>query len=231
MATKSSPASGGQTKDKEIPRARSFMRNDFPAIRKASSTLLACVVVGAGMVSGSGYMLEKQLAARDAMQPIANQAREKYSQAETEKREIHDFQPKYMQLVDKGFVGDEKRLDWIESIKNIQQHRGLPPLSYEISPQQAFLADPEVETGALELHGSRMLLKMNLLHEMDMLNFFDDLQEKHFYSLHDCNIKRAKFDSRDPLVPRLYAECSLFWITLGKSVAAGELPPAAPTTN
>lgn len=232
MAQNPPPKSGNQAKEKDAPRARSFMRDDFPFIRKASLTLLACIVLGAGLVVGSEYFLERQQTIKATAKPLDDQAREKYMQAENERREIHDFQRKYMQLFKKGFIGDEKRLDWIEGIKHIQEQRALLSIHYEISAQQAFQEDPTMETGALELRGSKMQVKMNLLHEMDLLNFLGDLKSIQAYSLQDCNIKRVKLNVQEKLSPRLYAECSLYWITLGKRAGAeGEDPQAVPATS
>jgi hypothetical protein len=220
MAQKPPPPKGNQASGKEAPRVRSFLLDDFPFIRRACIVFFVCVAIGAALVIGSGFLLEKQLDAKSRAQPLDNEAREKYSQAENEKREIHDFQPKYMELIAKGFIGEEKRLDWMESINRIQQQRALLPINYEISAQQVFPADPSMETGVMELHGSKMLVKMNLLHEMDLLNFLNDLKTKQAYSLHDCSIKRLKVNPLDQLAPRLYAECTLYWITLGKRAGA-----------
>jgi hypothetical protein len=231
MAEKPQAKGGNQTKPKEVPRARSFLRDDFPFIRNASITLLVCILIAAALVSGSEYMFKKEIQAKAAVQPIYDQAREKYLRAENEKREIHDFQPKYKQLIAKGFIGEEKRLDWMEGIKRIQAERALPPIEYEISAQQPFQEDPTLETGALELRASKMAVKMSLLHEVDLLDFLDDLKSTQAYALHDCNIKRARFNIQDKLASRLYAECSLYWITLGRRAGAdGDNPsPTAAT--
>jgi hypothetical protein len=217
MATKSSASNANQAAAKDAPRKRSFLRDDFPAIRRASITFLISILVGAAFVFGSAYLLQNRLEANAQAQPLDNQAREKYTRAENEMREIQDFQPIYIQLMAKGVIGEEKRLDWMEEIKHIQEQRTLLPINYEISAQQPFQVDPTFDTGMLELRGSKMLVKMNLWHEMDLLNFLDDLRAKQFYSLHACEIKRSGTSGNDrKLTPRLSAECTLYWITLGQ---------------
>jgi len=228
VATKPPPKSGNQAPAKETPRARSFMRDDFPFIKTASLTLLTCVLISAGLVSGSAYIRQSNLNTLAATQPLSEQARDKYTQAANERREIHDFQPKYIQLMKTGFIGEEKRLDWVEGIKRIQEQRSLLSIHYEISPQVGFQEDPTLETGELELRGSKMKFKMLLLHEMDLLNFLDDLKSIQVYSLHDCNVSRIRQAMPERLSPRLDGECSLYWVTLSKRAGAeGADAPAA----
>jgi hypothetical protein len=220
MADKFPSKGVGQTKETNGTNTRSFMHNDFPFIRRASVILLCCIAAGAVIVGSSTFFLKQQIAAKDAAQPLENQTREKLHQAEIEKQEIYEYQPKYKQLIGKGFVGDEKRLDWMENIKHIQERHRLPPITYEISSQQAFVMDSTIDTGTLELHGSRIRIKMHLLHELDFLNFINDLKIVHSYSLNNCNIKRTNVNLEDKREPRLYTECELFWITLGRRAGA-----------
>lgn len=194
--------------------------------------LLTCLVLGAILVSASEFILARQLAAVAQAQTSDNQARDHYTQSETEKREIQNFQPKYVQLVASGFVGSERRLDWVENIQSIQTNRELMPISYEISPQQVFQVDPSIDMGSLELHGSKVLVKMNLLHEMGLLNFLEDMRARQLYGAHDCQIKRLSTSASDKLAAHLYAECNLYWITLGKSAGAeGQDPNLAHPTG
>ena len=82
---------------------------------------------------------------------------------------------------------------------------------------------------SLELRSSKMKLRMDLLHEMDLLNFLDDLKKEEFYTLRGCAIKRLAAEAGNPQSPRLSAECSLYWLTMGeRGGSAGEAPkPAA----
>lgn len=223
MAQKPPPPAGktGTAPAKEVPRPYSFMQDDFPYIRKASIALAACLAISVALAGGSTYLLARQKNIQRQNQGLNNQANEKYTQAENQKREVRDFQPKYVQLVARGFVGEEKRLDWIESIKKIQETRKLLPIEYEIFPQQPFQVDASLQTGELELRGSRMQLSIQLLHEMDLLHFLQDLKTMQTYALNDCTIKLPVAPQNEALSARLTAECSLYWITLGQHNANG----------
>ncbi|MET3120451.1 hypothetical protein AAKU67_000029 [Oxalobacteraceae bacterium GrIS 2.11] len=214
MATKM--ATNNPAKAAGAPHQRSFMRDDFPVIRRACIAFVLSLAIGAGAVLGSQSVLESQLEAVAKAQSEENQMRDKRMQAENEQRDMQDFQPKYMQLTAQGFVGTEKRLDWIESIQSIQKKSHLQPISYEIGEQQLFQVDPAVDTGTLELRGSRMLVKMDLMHEADLLLFLDRLNAGQAYDLQKCVIKRLGMPDPLKLAPLLNAECELLWITIAR---------------
>ena len=214
---------------KAPPRPRSFLQNDFPFIRKASIELGLSIGLAAILVAASAYLLTKQQEKQSQAQVKRNEAHDKTAEVENEKREIQDFQPKYAQLVVRGFVGEEKRLDWVEGMKAIQESRKLLPIAYEISPQLPVQGDETLQAGTLELRSSKMALHMDLLHEMDMLNFFEDLKAKGFYAPQSCIIKPASVSRVGLLTARLSADCTIYWLTLGqRDKPEGETPQPPP---
>ena len=213
-------------KDPALP--RSFFRDDFPLIRKASILLAASIAASAALIAGSGFLLSRQQASRTVAQAHLAQAQGQYKQAEDEKNEIRDFQPRFEQLVRRGFVGEENRLDTVEHIRHIQEGRKLSPITYEISPQQAFQGDPSVQTGELELRGSRITLRMGLLHEMDLFNFLSDLGTYGLFAPQSCNLTTVDSASDLKLAPHLRGECTLYWVTMGRRAAAEGDAPKAP---
>ncbi len=214
----------GKSNLKPDPAKRSFMKDDFPLIRKAVIVLVASLLSSAALVGAGRAILIKPQEAMNQVQAQRGDAIGKLRQAENDKREIQDYQPKYLRLREQGFVGEEKRLDWMEQIKSIRENRKLLPITYEISAQQAFQIDPEVSTGDLELRGSKMKLQMELLHEGDLLNFLDDLKRKGFYTAQECKIKRAGAEPESAHLP-LAAECAIYWLTLGERAASPEQTP------
>lgn len=211
-------------KDKKAPVGHSFVRDDFPLIRKALIVLIASLLLSAALVSAGRTILLKQQGEMTLAQMQRNDANSKHRQAENDKQEIQAYQSKFVTLRERGFVGEEKRLDWIEHIQHIRESRKLLPINYEISAQQVFHVDPEVSTGDLELRGSKMKLQMDLLHEGDLLNFLNDLKRKGFYTVQECKVKRAGAESESAHLP-LAAECFIYWLTLGERVGSPEPTP------
>lgn len=224
MAQSKSSLTQGPAKDKKAPAERSFMKDDFPLIRKALIVLVASLLSSAALVGVGSTLLIQQQNAMNQAQAQSNDALGKLRQAESDKQEIHDYQPKYLTLRERGFVGEEKRLDWMEQIKSIRESRKLLPITYEISAQQVFQVAPEVSIGNLELRGSKIKLQMALLHEGDLLNFLDDLKHKGFYTVQECNVKRAGAEPENAHLP-LAAECVIYWLTLGERAGSPEQTP------
>ena len=78
--------------------------------------------------------------------------------------------------------------------------------------------------GQYQLRGSKMQLHMDLLHEMDLLNFFDDLRQSGYFAVQDCALKRGGAASTGQTAS-LSADCSLLWLTLGdRPLAVPGLP-------
>jgi len=194
----------------------SFLRDDFPAIRTATLLLAFAVLLGSGLVGATQYLLDQQLDAAGKARAEENSSHEKYRQADTERSEIKDFQPKYRQLAAQGFVGSERRLDWIERIAAVQKQAGLEPISYEIGAQSTIAVDPQIDTGTLEVRGSPMHVKMNLLHEMDLFRFLHGIRGDQLYDLQNCSIRRWPDPAPGDLAPHFEAQCDLVWITMGK---------------
>ena len=200
---------------------RSFMKDDFPLIRKALIILAASSLFGATLISTSHTFLSQSRVAMGQAQAQRNDIRNKLRQAETDKQEVQDYQPRYLRLRESGFVGEERRLDWMEHIKRIRESRKLLPITYEISAQQVFQVGPEFSIGDLALRGSKMKLKMDLLHEGDLLNFLDDLKHEGFYTIQECKARRVDAEPESAHLP-LAAECVIYWLTLGERAGGPE---------
>ena len=214
MATSNPAAEKDKGKGSAIvPHA--FLRDDFPAIRTAVMLLVFSIMLGSGLVSATQYLLDQQLEAAEKARAEENSSHEKYRLADTERSEIKDFQPKYRLLAAQGFVGSERRLDWIERISAVQKQDGLEPITYEIGAQSAFAIDPQIDTGTLEVRGSSMHIKMNLLHELDLLRFLNGIQKEQVSVLQNCSIRRWPDPAPGELAPHFEAQCDLIWITMG----------------
>jgi len=212
---------------KEPPKLSGFMHDDFPIIRQACIRLGLCLAVATLLIGGTHFFYLQQNELQLQAQTELSQAQGKYTYAANEKNDIREFQPAYIQLVERGFVGEEKRLDVVELIQTIQAKYRLLPMSYEIFPQQIVALDPATPTGELELRASKLVFKMNLLHEMDMLNLFKSLRDRGQFINQSCAIKTSNAVSTIHLPNQLEAECSLQWVTMGRRLAT-DLAPAAP---
>lgn len=214
----------GQTANKNA-QGRSFIQGDFPLIRNAILALGASLLLSMILTGTGSSILTRQQKALVLAQTQRDEALGKLRQTETDNQAIQDYQGKYLQLYQRGFVGEERRLNWMEHIKFIQKNRKLFPITYEITAQQVFQLPPEIATGDLELRGSKMKFQMDLLHEGDLLNFLNDLTSAGLYTVQDCALRRSDTLAETRISPRLAAECSLYWLTLGEITSNQEQTP------
>ncbi|MFZ4874273.1 hypothetical protein ACL9RI_04240 [Janthinobacterium sp. Mn2066] len=178
-----------------------------PALLCAALTVAASVLLlGLSYRYADDQGDERELA-RQARATAAN----RFNQVETEKHDIRAYEPAFLALRQRGLVGEENRLAWIDAIRHSQEQRKLLPISYDISARQVLKVPPALAMGALQLRGTPMRLQMELLHEMDVLNLLDDLHQSGSFAVQDCNIKR------NTSAATLSAECGLLWLTLGNT--------------
>lgn len=124
----------------------------------------------------------------------------------------------YQGIAARGIVGPERRLDWVELIRDIQQEQQLLGLDYEILPQVVL---PQTNTG-YALMNSTMRVQIPLLHEGDLLRFVSALQSRApaFVRVRSCRIIRSATQAAseshllNQIQAQLQADCQLDWITL-----------------
>lgn len=195
--------------------------NEFGLIRTAVLTAVAAVTIGMTCVLVTGWRQQDADTELQRVQRVRDAAYSRYAHVDNEKRDIRNFQQRYIELRERGLIGEEKRLEWVDAIRQTQEQRKLLPLSYEIDPQQPVRLESALDLGEYQLQGSRMRLHMELLHEMDLFDFLEDLRERSFFAVQDCSIKRLGVLAGAPGAaagPTLGADCTLNWITMAPAL-------------
>jgi len=187
-------------------------RNDFKRLRLPLAAAIVLLALGAACLIASGYFLDEEKAVQAATRLSRVAAQERVSRVSEEEREIRDDLVYYEQMRQRGIVGEQSRLDWIESIARIKNERKLFEIRYSFDAQKPLDYPGLVATGATEFVVSRLKLDMLLLHEGDLLNFLADLQTniKAHVSVRKCTvgrIERGAAPAATSLQPRLRAEC------------------------
>lgn len=103
---------------------------------------------------------------------------EDYDSLVNQRRLVDAYHRRYQHFSDLGFVGRESRLDWVETLRSATESVSLPRLSYSIEPQLPVVPPVTSVLGGeeIQIHVSKVQLEMGLLHEYDLLRFFDALQ-------------------------------------------------------
>lgn len=219
------PFTPGMKKPAATTRPLPSWLGELHLIRRALLCCVATVVLSLLALHLASDYRDRQARRLDLAQKDRRVAAARFNQVETEKLEIRAFAPRFLALQRRGLIGEENRLAWIDAIRLSQRQRHLLPLSYEISAQQVLKVPLPLTMGQYQLRGSKMQLHMDLLHEMDLLNFFDDLRQSGYFAVQDCALKRGGAATSAGQNASLSADCSLLWLTLGdRPLAAPGLP-------
>ena len=225
VQAKPGPAKPGAAKPKSVIEAYSFRKHGWPYLRQAAFAFGAALLLGGALVAASRYVLLQTRPDTAAAQMRQVAARDRLAQGKMERIDIRDFQPRFESLQARGFVGPENRLAMVESIQAIQKAHGILPITFTLLPQQAVAVDPALLEPPLALNASGMQLRMELLHEMDLINFFRDLKARGFFTVRECKIVSLGEVPAECETARLSAECTLYWLSVGDAAVLAD--PAA----
>lgn len=195
---------------------------EFALISRPVLAFAATLLIGTAAVLLSREQLDERRADLRHAQQLRSAAFDRFSQVDQEKREMRDYEMPFIALRDQGLIGAERRLEWIDAIRQIRAQRNLLAINYEFDAQQPLRLDTALALGDYQLLASRMRLHLDLLHEGDLFNFLEDLKQKHYYSVQDCSLKRNTLTQGALLAPALSADCTLHWLTLGRAKAEAE---------
>jgi len=180
---------------------------------------LAVILVGIGIaavIATKQYLDQTRIQHKVALaerQAIQN----KLSRATEEEREIREKLVDYRKLLARGVIGDERRLDWVETIGQIKNDHKLSEIKYQIEPQRTLELPGITPTSEVEFRVSALKVDMQLLHEGDLFVFLDGLRSKlrAHVLVRSCSIQRLDRSGQDRgIAPRLRADCVIDLVTI-----------------
>lgn len=199
-------------------------RADFKRLRLPLAAALVLLAIGAAALLMSERYLAEARKQQQAARAQLSAAKERFVRVAEEEREIRDNLVHFRRMADRGMVGAEKRLEWIEAIAATRTRRHLFEVRYKVEPQRPVdypgISQNVKGPGAVFM-ASRVKLDIQLLHEEDLLNFLADLNAagNSYLSARDCELARIEGGgpSGGPLRARLRASCVIDFITLKSS--------------
>ncbi len=197
----------------------------FPVIGLGAALILVGVLIG----YADQYRNENQTALQ-AQQNALSAARQKYQSSGLEKETIVQYLPIYNELLGNGYIGEEHRIEWIETLRKIHAQNKLFSIDYSIGLQENYKPSFIPNLGNFTLHRSIMSLKLDMLHEGDLLALLDGLHEQTTpYIVRDCEIKRpvgAAVNIKN-VAANMQANCEIDWLTLRDPQLIGVAPAGA----
>lgn len=173
--------------------------------------LLALLSAGA-LAFGVFRYSEQAVRALEQAQAAQAESRARLTYVQDDEQQIRTKIDRYRTLLANGITRPERRLDWVETMRNIKEKRRLFVMEYEITPQQPL--DPQnVATGGYSFLVSAMKLDMLLLHENDLLGLLAELKSQvpALVSVRRCTLERLPAPEQGA---QLRAQCEIDWITL-----------------
>lgn len=196
---------------------------DLTALRNPLLVLFAVLLLSAAAVYSTGQLAassERQLAQKKA---LLKQARTRLQKSGDEKDIIVRYRDAFRELQRAGFVGDEKRINWLDGLRLANQQADLFGVDYQISAQKKYRYVGALDPGEIKLFESAMRLRFRLLHEEDLFRFFNALARESVgvFQLNECDIHRIDTQGVIRYQPNLSVECELSWITAKVTPAGG----------
>lgn len=197
------------------------MKLDKQDWRKLQTTILALAAVIITMIAlvvfAHNFSIQQEQAMQN-QQNLLNSARQRYQSSGIEKTTITEYLPQYQVLINKGLVGEERRLEWVDELRTQHKNNKLFSIKYSIGLQEAYKPSFAPNFGRFVLNRSVMTLDLDMLHEEDILQLTEALSRKNkeVFMLRDCEITRlnAGGNLSNQLIANLHAKCELDWLTL-----------------
>lgn len=196
---------------------------DLLQLRAHLVAALLLGLAGLALAAGSSAWLAQQRAANAQAQQTWRSLVEDAAAVQAEQDEYAQQFEGYRALVRRGILGPEQRLQWVMALRASVARRRLPPAHYDFAAQRQ-LGDSA--GGKVQLRASSMELRLQLLHEGDLLAILADLElvGSGYPRLQSCMVERLAEVTVTALAKAkaaLQAQCRVDWLSL-------QLPSEAP---
>ena len=203
-----------------------FSSSDLKLMQWNIAAIFASALLSGIILYASGQYTEHSQKDFHATNQQMRDARNQLSNARLDHEYLAAYSEEYAVLESRKIIGDEHRLDWMEGLDQLRHQNLVADFTYTIAPQQVYAPQPALDSGNFDINYSEMQLQFDLVHEQQLLNFFDAQRSQitGHYLLDSCKFARASpvaardEDEEDVTRPttaiNLKADCSGGWITL-----------------
>ncbi|VAW57854.1 hypothetical protein MNBD_GAMMA11-2777 [hydrothermal vent metagenome] len=196
-------------------------------LQKEIVLFLLSIAISVIAIVVSNSLWKSSLETQQSAASSLNYARERYHTALDRQRLLSLYEKKYNTLKESGIVGNEDRLNWVDTIESSSTRFKIPYLKYRIekrTPVSSINLDRKYP--GITLLKSPMTLEMQLLHEGDLFTIINYLDKaaKGLFDIQNCTISRNQISSNsllDSTTDRNFtALCKLNWYTINKKTSA-----------
>ena len=139
---------------------------------------------------------------------------QRYLSLVQDEQRIKAWLPAFEKLRQRGFIGEEDRLKWINALYKAAARAQLPFLRHRFDAQRDYVS-PLVLPKGFTLRASNMSIEAELLHEEDLLHLLYALDRytDALYQLQQCLLQYKAAPAQSSARGNLVAVCKLDWIT------------------
>ena len=191
-----------------------LVRSDLSRLWLPLAAMLALFAAAALLAWNAHRHAEQAAQERQVAQSQRDQTEQRLRQVRSEEQEIKERAQLLRYLQESGIAGEERRLDWIELLRDSQRALRLPGMKYEFGAQAPLDAS---DSGPYGWYASPLRIQLRLLHENDLLHFLEHIQRQARAHVIVRSCKLAPLPGqRDSEMPggHLVADCEMQWLTL-----------------
>lgn len=191
-----------------------FSQSDLPHIRWSLLTFVVVLSIGASAIFLSQKIADSAERTKKLVEQQLTDARNKLNAARDDRENLATYAAEYEAWTKYKVIGDEQRLDLIEGLEALRKKNYVLDFKYSIAPQTAYTPVPALNSGNFDLKQSTMTLQIDLLHEEQLISFFDGLRKniKGWFMLDHCSVERSTASGGS--MAQLKAECTGSWLTI-----------------
>ncbi|MDX2463419.1 MAG: hypothetical protein QNK31_02805 [Porticoccus sp.] len=197
---------------------------DYSLLRGRIILFTCVLVVCILMLWFSFSQLSKQQQMMGSTQTDMGYVEEKIDRLNNLASLFEQFNSDYRKYEAKGFLNEEHRLIWIETLEKTANRLGLRDLRYRISPRQESTNQNLIQSPNLTLFESKLTLESELAHEGDLVNLVADLAQLNsgLFVVDSCKITRVDLTATLAFSNNFQAVCDMHCYTASYHEQASE---------
>lgn len=204
-------------------------QEDMLLLKWPTLWLVVALLAGAIWYGGAYRFKEEKNRAFQVARANRLEVMDLVRQIEEEAGTVRDYVDRYRQLQEERVIGEEDRLELVETVGRIRARHLLYPLQLDIEPQATL---PLGQSGGrdnpgegMSLRASRIVMNIPLLHEEDLFHLLKGLNtmQQGIIVTEECAIKRiGSTENMRPVLQRnLVASGKFLWLTMIRETSAG----------
>ncbi len=199
-----------------------FSDIEWPILKTALIAFGVSLCVAGTAVGVTEQRLQQHRAENQLKQQAVTESRDNYYAVVQERQLVDDYWPEYRKLEAMGFIGEENRLNWVDVLRDIARKHRVLSMTYEVAPRAPETVDGIPDIGQFQLQSSEMQMRLNVLHEGNILDLLKDLsaQKVGLFSIRSCTFERLTDDiTLQDASPNVAANCTLVWHSIQPGAA------------